>query len=194
MQKTAWPARINDETGADRKLSPLTLARDLRTFIADGNASGLCPIEILDSNTLRFTNEKMIEVRAIPVRVRNFIARTGRHEQLVASFRIVCEWQADLMMVKREAAFQAAGNLRICLLPRPPFGQWQQPRQIVSARQLLQQKVRQRRGGFTNDKPRMPAALQQNDRTAKSPGNHRHERTAKARTNDRDVKIGVHST
>ena len=62
------------------------LAFDLNAIAANGSASELCLIKILDAETLRLANEKMIEVRAIPVRVGNFIARTGRHEQLIATF------------------------------------------------------------------------------------------------------------
>src|SRR5439155_17452931 len=87
-QKPARPAGIDDKSCSNGKPSSLTLAFDLNTFAADGNASELCLIEIFDAETLRLANEKMIEVRAIPVRVGNFIARTGRHEQLIATFGI----------------------------------------------------------------------------------------------------------
>src|SRR5438046_6442081 len=98
------------------------------------------------------------------------------------------------MMIKRKPAFQTAAKVRIRFLPGSPLCQWQQPRQLVASRQFFQQKVRQRCGGFANNKAWMIAALQQNDGAYKSSGNHRHERTAETAANDRDVQISTHSS
>ena len=87
-QEPARPAGIHDESRSNGKTSSRMLAFDLNAIAANGSASELCLIKILDAETLRLANEKMIEVRAIPVRVGNFIARTGRHEQLIATFGI----------------------------------------------------------------------------------------------------------
>src|SRR5205807_2587390 len=193
MQKPARPAGIDDESRSNGKTSSLMLAFDLNAIAPNGNASELCLIKVLDAETLRLANEKMIEVRAIPVRVGNFIARTGCHEHLITTFGIRCERLAKLMMIKRKPALQTAANVRIHLLPGSPLCQRQQPRQLVASRQFFQQKVRQRCGGFANNKARMLAALQQNDGASKSSGNHRHERAAETGANDRDVKVHVHS-
>src|SRR2546427_5963268 len=112
------------------KAFPFALCFELHAVAVEGNGLELRLVEIFHSEALRFSNEKVIEIRAIPMRVRDLIARTGGDEQLVAPFRIVEEWLLKLMMVKGEAALQSAGDLRIGLLPAPPLGQRQQTRQV----------------------------------------------------------------
>ena len=102
-------------------------------------------VEVFHAERLRFANEEVIEIRAIPMRVRDLITWAGGDKQLVAPLRIVEERFFKLMLIKRKTALQSAGDLRIGLLPASPLGQWQQTRQIVSQRQFFEQQVGQRR-------------------------------------------------
>src|SRR6266699_3356712 len=128
MQKTARPAGIDDESSANRNsFSPtFTLERD--ALAVEPNSFEFRLVEIFHAERLRFVNEEVVEVRAIPMRVRDFVARAGGHEQLVAPFRIIEERFFKFMVIKRETALQSAGDLRIRLLPASPLGQWQQTR------------------------------------------------------------------
>src|SRR5207247_3680709 len=117
MQKTAWPAGIDDESSANRKSFPPTFTVELHALAVQRNSFDSRLVEIFHAERLRFANEEVVEVSAIPMRVRDFIARAGGDEQLVAPLRIVEERSFKLMMIKRKTALQSARDLRIRLLP-----------------------------------------------------------------------------
>src|SRR6185503_18148556 len=123
MQKTARPAGIDDESGANRNSFSSSLSFELRALAVERNGFEFRLVEIFHAERLRFANQEMVEVRAVPMRVRDFIARTGGDEQLVAPLRIAAERLSKLMMIKCKTALQSAGDLRIGLLPATPLGQ-----------------------------------------------------------------------
>src|SRR5690348_4305396 len=84
-------------------------------------------VEVFHSHCLRLVDEEMIKLRAIPVRIRDFVTRTGGNQQFVPTFGVPGKRLADAMMEERKAALQAAGDLRIRCPPCSPFRQRQQP-------------------------------------------------------------------
>src|SRR2546429_2253901 len=122
MQKPARPTRVHNESGAEPNFFPFAPAINLRAFTADYNALHLRLIEIFNAETLRFANEEMVEVRAIPVRVGNLVAWTGGDQELVTVIGMVVKRPVKLVMIKREPALQTAGDLRIRFLPTAPLG------------------------------------------------------------------------
>src|ERR1041385_208645 len=136
MQKSARAAGIDHQPRANRDFLSPSLANEHHPFVVDRCPFQLCLVEILDTTRLGFANEKMIEVRAIPVRVSDFLLQAGCHEQLVPPVRITRKRSAEVMMVKRESALQARDDTRVRLLPGTPLRQRRKPRQIVSLRQF----------------------------------------------------------
>jgi hypothetical protein len=76
---------------------------------------------------------------------------------------------------KREAALQAAADVRVGALPRAIGRQRPEARQPVAIRELLDQDSGERRRGLADRKPRMPAALEQDHPQAELPGDHRED-------------------
>src|SRR5436190_9515508 len=104
MQKTARPAGIDDESGANRNSFCSTLSFELHALAVERNSFEFRLVEIFHAERLRFANQEMVEVRAVPMRIRDFIARAGGDEQLIAPLRIVEERFFKLMMIKRKSA------------------------------------------------------------------------------------------
>ena len=169
--------------------------RDGKPFAFDGNSAVLLPgafqpdfIQVIDPSPLSFTNEERIDIRPIPMRIGDGIPRARRHQQLVVALRLT----PGLVMIKSEAALESASQLGVGFPPRPPLTQRQESRQVVTGRQLFEQKVRQRRGRLADGESRMFAALQQDDRFAQAPRDHGEQRTGKARPDDGDIVIRPH--
>ena len=68
-------------------------------------------------------------------------------------------WVIEIVMIKREAALQAAGNLGMRPLPVAPFGERPDGWQIVASGQLLEKKVGERCRGLTNNDAWMPTSF-----------------------------------
>ena len=125
MQKTARAAGIHDETGGDFDFLSMAFAveddlvRVLHGFVQFDF------VEIVDADFLRLANEVGIDIGAIPVRIGDPIVGAGGNEQLIAATRISSGALAGLMVIKGEAAFESAVEVRIRLLPGAPFGEWE---------------------------------------------------------------------
>src|SRR5712671_4802243 len=104
MQETARAAGIDEESSANRNSFVPTLTVDSRAMAVERNGSEVRLVQIFHAQRLGFANEEVVEVRAIPMRIGDFIARTGGHKQLVAPLRIIEERFFKLMMIKGEAA------------------------------------------------------------------------------------------
>src|SRR5882724_3996317 len=108
MQKTARPGSVNYKTGANRKRFAVTLTFHLKLVAAWNQTVQRHFIEILDAQALRFTDKKMIEVGAIPMRVGYLVVSGGRDQQLIAVIRLRREGMAKSVMIESEAALQTA--------------------------------------------------------------------------------------
>jgi len=71
---------------------------------------------------------------------------------------------AENVVIKREAAFEAARHVRIGPLPAAPFGQRRNAGQVITRRQTFQQDVGQRRRRFADGKARVLVFFEQNYR------------------------------
>src|SRR5258706_16421665 len=100
IQKPVRTGGINDETRANGHALSLALAKDHRLAALKGHLFKLCLVEILHPGRLDLANQKMVEVRPIPMRVGDFITRAGRHEQLVPPTGIIRKRLAELVMIK----------------------------------------------------------------------------------------------
>ena len=96
------------------------------------------------------------------------------------------------MEIEREAAFEAARDIRAPTLPRAPLREHADPRQVVVVAELLEQQVRERRGRLADGKPRMPPALDEDDALAAPAQGERHERPGKPGADNRDVRVNPH--
>ena len=85
--------------------------------------------------------QKLVELGAIPVRVRYRILWAGCNQELVAVVRIRIKKLPFDVMIKAEAAFESAGNRSVVLLPTAPFCEGFQGGKIIALGQAVQQKV-----------------------------------------------------
>ena len=102
---------------------------------------------------------------------------------------VVRERRAGLMEEEREAALQAARDVRTRPLPRAPLRERANPRQIVAVRQLLDQQIGERRRGLADGEARMAAAFDERDALSPLEQRERRERSGEARADDGDVGV-----
>src|SRR5438477_12752048 len=96
------------------------------------------------------------------------------------------------MEIEREAALQAAGDIRPRALPRPPLRKHANLRQVVRVGELFEQQIREGSRRLADDKPRMPATLDENHALAAPPQRKRHQRSGKSGTDDRNIGVNSH--
>jgi len=125
-------------------------------------------VEIDGAVLLGLFDEEVIDIRPIPVRIGDLVVRTRGHQQLTVVSGAVLKRPIELVMEEAEAALQAAADVWIRALPRAPLREWPQARQIVCVRQLLDEKVGQRRRRLANRETGMPSAFDQQDGSAGS--------------------------
>ena len=65
-----------------------------------------CMVKVIGAGGNCFALKKMVEVRPVPMRVRNSVGRIRRNEQLVAAVRTVVKPSAGVVMVISKSAFQ----------------------------------------------------------------------------------------
>lgn len=137
VHEPARTAGVDNEVGGD--VERVTVARPgehrSRPGLVEGIERGV--VEIHHTFRLRLTNQRMIEIRPIPVRVADFVERAGRHHQLPIVLVGVGEYVAGLMEEKREPAFQSARDAWMFALPRAPFGKCPDARKIVAICELF---------------------------------------------------------
>jgi hypothetical protein len=95
-------------------------------------------IEELRSRGAGFLGEKSVEVRAVPVRVRDFVVRARRDEELVASVRGAGEGIPKPVAVESEAALQTARDGRFLPVPHADSGRI---RERSTVAQFLQEEI-----------------------------------------------------
>ena len=149
-------------------------------------------VEIDHVELARLFHEEGVEVGAIPVRVGNAIMRRRSDQKLTLARSVVREFPPRFVMIKREAALQPAGDLRMALLPGAPLGEGAHGRQIVAVAQFFEDEVGQRRGRFSDGEARMFSLFQEHDRAALPPRNHGGERPSKPGANHRNVERALH--
>ena len=116
---------------------PLAVAFDPNGIAVPGRGVERGAVEILHPEVLRIAHERGIEVRAIPVRIRDLVVRARRHQQLTAMLFGVLKRLTVDVKEEREAALKPASNLRTLPLPGSPFREGPQPVEAVAVGEIL---------------------------------------------------------
>src|SRR4030095_4844486 len=121
-QKTARPGGVDYKTGAQRQRCAAARARQHWIRLYEIRRVERSLLKQFHSELCGLPGQELVEVRPKPVRVGNAVVRAGASEQFLSPIERRFPGLAERVMVKREAALQAAGDFRVGLLPRTPFG------------------------------------------------------------------------
>src|SRR5690348_4966724 len=80
MQKAAWPGRIHNKARLDCYVSIGTSAAQLHPIIQFGALRQVYFIQIFNAKSLGLPQEEKVEVRSVPVGVRDSVVRAGRNQ------------------------------------------------------------------------------------------------------------------
>jgi hypothetical protein len=145
-------------------------------------------VGVLDAHRRGFTDEEVIEIRPVPMRVRDGVVRAGGDQE----FTVAVGASGGLpggVVEEAEAAFQPAGDPGMRREPGAPSGEGADRGQIVAVGEGFEQQVRQGRGGFADGLPRMAALLDQDHPPAEPPQDHRGQRSGESRSDHGEVEI-----
>ena len=159
---------------------------------ADDRGASAIAVEIPDARRLRFLEEEMIELRPVPVRVRDLVAGARADEMPVAAVAEVRERASRLVREEREAPLQARADPGVRRLPQAPLRERQEARQAVADREALEKQVREGGGGLADREARVRALLEKDDREADASRDEREERAGESGAHDRDVEGARH--
>ena len=146
MQKASRPGRIKDQLRVNLQRLSAMAALDDGPPLLHLRAPQVRLVEIRHAELLRLGHEEGIEVRAVPVGIGDAIIGRSGDEQLLAVCVVIAEFAARLVMEEREAAFQSAGDFGMRGLPRSPFRERANRREIVAVAKFFEDQVRERRG------------------------------------------------
>ncbi len=93
------------------------------------------------------------------------------------------------MKEEGESALEAAGHVGPRPLPRAPFRERADPRQVVAIGELFEEQVGQWRRGLADREPRMTAALDEGDAPPALPECERAQGAGEPGADDRDVRV-----
>src|SRR5262249_17079616 len=187
VEKTAGTRGVDDEPRTDPEPAAVADAVERGAAVLEADVFDRRPVEVLDSLALGLPHEKLVEVRPVPMRIGDFVARARGDEELIRAVLARGESLAEPVAIERESSLEAAADLGMGALPASPGCQRSEAGQGVALAQRFQQEVRERGGGLTDREPRVGAALQQEDRFPQTREAQRGQRTAEARAHDRDV-------
>ena len=189
MEESARAGRVDHESRRDADRSALALAFEHRrtTFVAQP----LEPrhVEVLGARRPRLHHERLVELRPVPVRIRDLVVRARRDHQLPLARVIVRDRRTRLMKEEREPALESACDLGPGTLPCPPLRERANAREIVAVGQFLYQQVRERRRGLSDRESRMAAPLDERDALPPFEQSERGQGSAEAGSDDGDVGI-----
>ena len=162
---------------------------DAGVFVPDAIQPRLVQVD----RALRFglADERVIEVRPVPMRVADLVVRARGDQQLARMVAIVRESFAGTMEQEGEPAFETAGDLRALPLPGAPLRERPDARQIVAIGDLLDQQVGERRGRFADGEPGMTSALDERDAHPATPQRQRGQRPGESGADDGDVDVEI---
>src|SRR5439155_25843487 len=113
MQKSARPRSVHKKLRLNVEPVSSATAAHAETARLASDVLQRDLIEVFHSHCPRLLHEEVIKVRTIPMSVGNFVMRTGRNEQFVCAICSRVKGLPQFMMVKREAALESTGNLRM---------------------------------------------------------------------------------
>ena len=149
-------------------------------------------LDEFNANAGRFAREEMIEIRPVPMRVRDCVVRTRRDKKLPLMVVVVMESTVEVMVEKGEATLQTARDDWVLTLPGSIFCERKELRQIIASGEFFEQQVGERRGRFSDGKPRMFAAFEQNHGKPEPTGDHRDQRAGETGADDGEVMSCLH--
>ncbi len=189
MQESARSRRVDQESCGELKRVVVLTSVEANAITFDGHLFERHLVEVHGSVALRLSDEKVIDIGPVPMRVSDVVVRTRGHEQLPIVCVGILERAIEFVMEEAEAALEAAADVGIRASPRAPFRERAQPREIVGVGQLLDQEIGERCGGFSNRKPRMASTLDEQDGSSAPAQRHRRQRTGEAAADDHHIGV-----
>jgi hypothetical protein len=163
VEETTRSAGINHELRGDTNGTAFAVALERRATARGAHGRQLRAIEIQRALSLRFLHERVVEVRAIPVHVRDLVMRTRSNHQLSLAIVILPECPARLMEEEREPTLQPARHIGPHSLPGAPLRERPDPRQVVAIGEFLDEEIGERRGRLPDGEARVAAAFGEDD-------------------------------
>ena len=130
------PRRVHDELRRDSDRTALSRPLERRPATLASDAADLRRVQEDRAGGGGVMCQRLVEIRPIPVRVCDLVVGTCRDEQLALVPLVVFERLVETMEEEREAAFQPGPDARVGPLPRSPFRERPDSRQIVPVRQI----------------------------------------------------------
>ncbi len=96
-------------------------------------------VHILDTEPLRLFHQKLIKIRSEPMRVGDRVVRTCRDKEVVLRSGLPRTVTIQVVVKEGESALEAAGEIRIFLLPTAPLRQRTQCEEVVALCKILEQ-------------------------------------------------------
>ncbi len=146
-------------------------------------------IQVDRARRLRVLDQRKVEIRPVPMRIGHLVVGARRDEQLARVVSAVGESLSQTMEEECEPSFEAAGHVRPRALPRPPFREGPDLRQVVAIGQLFEQQVGQGRRGLANGEPRMAAAFDEGNATPAPPERERTQCAGEPGAHDRHIHV-----
>src|ERR1035438_2329639 len=158
MEESARARRVHNKLRRKTYRLTLPLPFELHATVTLSYSGKLSFVPILHACLLRFTDQQVVEVRPIPVRVRYLIMRARGHQKLIAAILTARPVLLQVMVVEGKAALQSTSNFGVSVLPGAPLRERPQCRQIIAGSEVLQKKIGKRCRRFSDDQPRMLAS------------------------------------
>src|ERR1700691_1073471 len=121
VEQSAWPRGIDQKLCVDGKLCAIPCAVKTHARFTAGDLIDFRFVEIGHSQFLSLLDEKGIEVSSEPMCVCNSVMWACGNEKLIFVGRFLIVRLVELVVIEREAALEAACDIRVASLPAPPF-------------------------------------------------------------------------
>ena len=108
MQEAARARCIDDQSRVETDWLALPMPFEPHHVSIVGKLIQVNFVDVINSERLRLTNQKMIEAGAIPVRIRDRIMRARRDQQLILPVQIWPRGLSQYMMMKGKPSLQPA--------------------------------------------------------------------------------------
>jgi hypothetical protein len=117
VQESAWARRVDDEPCRNPDRTPVTYPFECCPVALTTHGVEKRRVQIDGAFCLGLSHQRMIEVGAIPVRIRNLVVRARRDQQLSSMPVVVFESPIEIMKEEGEPALQTDADVGMRLLP-----------------------------------------------------------------------------
>ena len=191
------PGRVNEEFGADvyRFIGSRAVQFPSAQAVACSTLLNFALIEVLHTGFNRATDDgTAIEFGLLePLRVRSVSSRLADTSRALALSNAAVR-PTSFVPKEAEPALQSASDLGVSGLPGAVSGEGAQPVEPEVIRDPRQSKVPERRRGFPDGEPRVPAAFEQHDRVSELPGDDGQQRATEPGAEDREIRSRIASS